>query len=93
MSLNGSYTLGPLLRSRRTRRAFNQTSAGYLKPDDPSNSTPGHCVQDRRHLATLTVGYLSPGGRRRGERAVVSNWRLSGLVSARTGDRLNIIDR
>ncbi len=90
LSLNGSYTLGSCFGLPNQAR-FNQTSAGYLKPDDPEFDA-GPCVQDRRHMGTLTVGYLTPEVDAAALRAVVSNWRLSGIVSARTGDRINIID-
>jgi hypothetical protein len=90
VSLNGSYTLGRCFGLPNQPR-FNQTSAGYLKPDDPEFDA-GPCTQDRRQIATLTVGYLTPEVNRAALRAVVSNWRLSGIVSARTGNRINIID-
>jgi hypothetical protein len=90
VSLNGSYTLGTCFGLPNQAR-FNQTSAGYLKPDDPEFDA-GPCVQDRRHVATLTVGYLTPEVNAAALRAVVSNWRLSGILNARTGDRINIID-
>ena len=90
VSLNGSYTLGRCYGLPNQPR-FNQTSAGYLKPDDPEFDA-GPCTQDRRHIATLTVGYLTPEVDSAALRAVVSNWRLSGIVSARTGNRINIID-
>jgi hypothetical protein len=90
VSLNGNYTLGRCYGLPNQPR-FNQTSAGYLKPDDPEFDA-GPCIQDRRHLATLTVGYLTPEVDSAALRAVVSNWRLSGVVLARTGDRINIID-
>ena len=90
VSLNGSYTLGSCYGLPNQPR-FNQTSAGYLKPDDPEFDA-GPCVQDRRHIGTLTVGYLTPEVGNAAVRAAVSNWRLSGIVSARTGNRINIID-
>jgi hypothetical protein len=90
VSLNGSYTLGRCFGLPNQPR-FNQTSAGYLKPDDPEFDA-GPCVQDRRHIGTLTVGYLTPEAGNAALRAMVSNWRVSGILSARTGNRINIID-
>jgi len=90
VNLNGSYTLGSCFGLPNQAR-FNQTSAGYLKPDDPEFDA-GPCIQDRRHVATLTVGYLTPEMANATARALLSNWRLSGVVNARTGDRINIID-
>jgi hypothetical protein len=90
VSLNGTYTLGSCFGLPNQAR-FNQTSAGYLEPDNPEFDA-GPCIQDRRHIGTLTVGYLTPEVDSAALRAVVSNWRVSGIVSARTGDRINIID-
>src|SRR5439155_26307128 len=50
----------------------------------------GPCDQDRRHLGTLNVGYQTPAVGNAAMRAIVSNWRVSGILSARTGSRLNI---
>ena len=58
MSLNGSYTLSQC-KGTPTATGFNQQSAGYLKPDDPSFDA-GYCDQDRTHLARLTMGYETP---------------------------------
>jgi hypothetical protein len=90
ISLNGSYTIGSCYGLPNQPR-FNQTSAGYTDPNNPE-ADAGPCIQDRRHIGTLTVGYLTPDVGSATLRAVVSNWRVSGIVSARTGDRINIID-
>ena len=90
VSLNGNYTLGHCYGLPNQSR-FNQTSAGYKDPANPE-ADAGPCPQERRHLATLTVGYLTPEVDSAALRAVISNWRVSGIVSARTGDRINIID-
>jgi hypothetical protein len=89
ISLNGNYTLSRC-KGTPTALTFNQQSAGYLKPDDPSFDA-GYCDQDRRHLATLTVGYETPDADNAVLRAIVSDWRLSGILAARSGNRLNII--
>jgi hypothetical protein len=88
LSLNGNYTLSRCV-GTPTAVTFNQQSAGYLKPDDPSFDA-GYCDQDRKHLATLTLGYETPNVGSRGLGAIASHWRLSGIISARSGDRLNI---
>jgi hypothetical protein len=89
VSLNGSYTLSRCV-GTPTATTFNQQSAGYLKPDDPSFDA-GYCDQDRTHLATLTTGYVTPDVDGAAMRALVSNWRLSGILSVRSGSRLNIV--
>ena len=59
VSLNGNYTLSQCIGHAADQPRFNQTSAGYLNPDDPAFDA-GYCDQDRTHLATLTMGYETP---------------------------------
>jgi len=88
MSLNGSYTLSRC-KGTPTTNDFNQTSAGYSDPDNPAFDA-GYCDQDRTHLGTLSAGYLTPDVASGVVRALASNWRLSGIFTARSGTRLNI---
>ena len=88
VSLNASYTLSKC-EGTATANTFNQTSAGYSIPDDPDFDA-GYCDQDRRHLGSLNAGYQTPEVGNRVVRALASNWRLSGILSARSGSRLNI---
>ena len=88
MSLNASYTLSKC-EGTATALTFNQTSAGYSIPGDPDFDA-GYCDQDRRHLGTLNAGYQTPEVGNGVVRALASNWRLSGILSARSGSRLNI---
>ena len=89
VSLNGNYTLS-VCKGTPTATTFNQQSAGYLKPNDPSFDV-GYCDQDRRHLANMTVGYETPEVGSGVVRTIASHWRASGIVGARSGNRLNII--
>ena len=89
MSLNANYTLSNC-KGTATANDFNQTSAGYTNPDNPEFDA-GFCDQDRRHLGTLNAGYQTPVVGNGVVRALASNWRLSGILSARSGSRLNII--
>ena len=88
LSLNGNYTLS-VCKGTPTAATFNQQSAGYLKPNDPSFDA-GYCDQDRRHLATLTAGYETPEVGTGALRVAVSHWRVTGILNARSGNRLNI---
>jgi hypothetical protein len=88
VSLNTSYTLSRC-KGTPTTNDFNQTGAGYSDPDNPDLDA-GYCDQDRRHLATLNMGYQTPAVGSGVLRAVASNWRLSGILNARSGKRLNI---
>jgi hypothetical protein len=88
VSLNGSYTLGRCV-GTATATTFNQTSAGYSIPDDPDFDA-GYCDQDRKHLGTFNAGYQTPEVGNGVVRALASHWRVSGILTARSGDRLNI---
>ena len=88
ISLNANYTLSQCRGTPQNPR-FNQTSGGYQKPDDPSFDE-GYCDQDRRHLATTTVGYEIPQLGNGALGALASHWRFSGILNARSGNRLNI---
>ena len=88
VSVNGSYTLSKCT-GTTTTTAFNQTSSGYLKPDDPSFDA-GPCDQDRTHLATLTAGYETPEAGTGMLRTLTSHWRVTGILNARSGNPLNV---
>ena len=82
VSFNGNYTLSKCTGTPQNPR-FNQSSAGYLDPNNPSFDD-GYCDQDRTHLATLTVGYETPEvGNDAALRALASHWRLSRASSTR----------
>ena len=89
VSVNGNYTLSRCT-GTATTNSFNQTSTGYTDPSNPSYDE-GPCDQDRRHLATLSTGYETPEFGNAALRAIASHWRLSGILNARSGSRLNII--
>jgi hypothetical protein len=88
VSLNASYTLSKC-EGTATALTFNQTSAGYSIPNDPDFDA-GYCDQDRKHLGTLNAGYQTPDVGAGVVRALASKWRLSGILTVRSGDRLNI---
>jgi hypothetical protein len=86
LSLNGNYTLG------RCFGLENQSSpvfgVGYTNPADPDLDR-GYCTANRTHIANVTVGTETP--RLAGVAgAVASNWRVSGILSVRSGGPLNI---
>ena len=88
VSLNASYTLSKC-EGTATATTFNQASAGYSIPNDPDFDA-GYCDQDRRHLGSLNAGYQTPEVGSGIARVLASNWRLSGILTVRTGSRLNI---
>jgi len=88
VSLNGNYTLSRC-EGNTLPNGFPQISNGYLKPDDPDFDR-GNCPQNRTHLATFTMGFQTPRFADAALRAAASNWRLSGILSARSGTWLDV---
>jgi len=74
----------------KTPNTFSQIASGYTNPDDPEFDK-GYCDQDRRHLASVTVGAETPsfGGGALG--VLASRWRASGIVTIQSGARIDII--
>ena len=88
VSINGSYTLSRCW-GTTTTTAFNQTSSGYTDPNNPEFDA-GPCDQDRTHLGSLTMGYETPQAGSGILGALASHWRVTGILNARSGNRLNI---
>jgi hypothetical protein len=92
VSINANYTLSKCegTPTALVSATFNQISAGYTDPNNP-DADAGYCDQDRTHLGTLNMGYQTPEVGDGVVRALASNWRVSGILSARSGSRLNVI--
>ncbi|MSO30027.1 MAG: hypothetical protein EXQ48_03665 [Acidobacteria bacterium] len=88
LSLSGNYTLSHCV-GNTTPAGFPQISAGYLKPDDPDFDR-GNCVQSRNHIANFTAGIQTPQFAKAALRALASDWRVSGILSARSGSWLTV---
>ena len=93
MSLNGNWTWGRCFGLQLGRGGGGGSGSGgggtYANPDDLDYDR-GHCDWDRTHLANLTLGYQTPEFSNAALRALASNWRVSGIVSARSGDWLTV---
>jgi hypothetical protein len=89
VTVNGNYTWSQCIGTPANGASMPQSSTGYLEPDNPDFDR-GHCTQDRTHLASFTAGYVTPQVANRTLRVLVSDWRLSGILSARSGSWLNI---
>jgi len=93
LSLNGNWTWGRCFGLQLGRGGGGGSGSGgggpYAKADDLDYDL-GHCDWDRTHLANLTVGYQSPQFTGAVLRALASDWRLAGIVSARSGDWLTV---
>jgi hypothetical protein len=89
ISLNGNYTLSYCKSDTTVTGGWLQFTEGYLKPDDPSFDR-GNCVESQRHIANISVGAQTPQFARPWLRTLASDWRLSGIVNARSGNWLNV---
>ena len=69
-------------------RTGAQFGIGFVDPSNPYYDR-GHCDRGRTHLANLTVGAQTPEFGNAALRAVASNWRISGILNARSGSWLN----
>jgi hypothetical protein len=87
ISVNGNYTLARCFGLDWANTGGN--AGGYTNPDDPDYDR-GHCPQDRTHIANVTVGAQTPQFGGAVARAVASNWRVSGILSARSGSWLTV---
>ncbi len=89
LSIGANYTWSLCVGNATQGSSFSQISSGYTNPADP-NFDRGHCLQDRTHLSNSTVGYETPHFAQPALRAIAADWRISGIITARSGDWLNV---
>jgi hypothetical protein len=89
VSATGNYTLSKCETDTEVSGSFTQFSASYTDPANPSYDL-GNCTSNRTHIANFTVGYLTPQLANAALRAVASDWRLSGILTARSGSWLTV---
>jgi Carboxypeptidase regulatory-like domain len=87
ISLNGNYTWSRCFGLEMPTGA--QFGIGFVDPSNPDYDR-GHCDQDRTHLANFTVGAQTPAFGNAALRTVASNWRVSGILNARSGSWLTV---
>jgi hypothetical protein len=88
ISLNGNYTWSRCFGLEMPTGA--QFGIGFVDPSNPDYDR-GHCDADRTHLANLTVGYQTPAFGNAAVRTIASNWRVSGILTARSGPWMTIL--
>jgi hypothetical protein len=88
LTVSGNYTFSKCV-GTATPGSFPQIASGYTNPDNP-DMDKGHCDQDRTHLANVTAGWQTPQLDNKALGLLASNWRLTGIVSMRSGAWLNI---
>jgi hypothetical protein len=91
VSLSGNYTVSRCFGDPALQTGgFPQIANGYTNPNDFSFDR-GYCDQDRRHIGVLVAGVRTPRIDNGALRAAFSDWRISGIFSARSGQPLNVI--
>ena len=88
MTVSGNYTFSNCV-GTATPGSFPQIASGYTNPDNP-DMDKGHCDQDRTHLGNITAGYETPQLGNKVLRILASNWRVTGIYTARSGQWINI---
>jgi hypothetical protein len=89
VSLSGNYTISRCLTDTQVSGSFIQFSSGYTDPNNPAYDR-GNCSHNQRQIANFTVGYLTPDLSPFVLRALLSDWRVSGIVNARSGTWLTV---
>jgi hypothetical protein len=88
-NLAGNYTFSHCKADTYYSGAWFQFEEGYLDPANPSFDR-GNCVSDRKHIANLSLSVQTPQFDSAALRAVASDWRVSGIVNARSGSWLTV---
>jgi hypothetical protein len=89
LSLSANYTLSHCETDTEVGGSWLQFEEGYQKPDDPSFDR-GNCGNNRRQIGNVSVGAQTPQFSNTALRIVASDWRVSGILSARSGGWLTI---
>ncbi|MBI4888856.1 MAG: TonB-dependent receptor [Acidobacteria bacterium] len=91
LSLNGNYTVSRCFGDPSFQTGgFPQIANGYTDPQHPEFDR-GYCDQDRTHLGIFVAGVQAPEQTGRLADALLSDWRVSGILSARSGRPVNVI--
>ena len=91
LNVSGNYTLSRCWGHPSFQTGgFPQIANGYTNPEDPDFDI-GYCDQDRTHIGVLSVGALTPQFSSSAMRVAFSDWRVGGILSARSGQPINVI--
>jgi hypothetical protein len=89
LSLTGNYTLSKCEGHATQGGTTPNINSGYVNPNDIDYDY-GACTQDRRHVFNATASVMTPEFANAVARALGSNWRVSGIFSARSGEPLTV---
>ena len=91
VSLSGNYTLSRCFGDPAFQTGgFPQIANGYTDPAHPEFDR-GPCDQDRTHIGVFNAGVQVPRFDNRAARVALSDWRVAGIFSARSGQPINVI--
>jgi TonB-dependent receptor-like protein len=87
---DGNYTISKCEADTYYSGGFFNFDDGYQLPDDPSFDR-GNCVQNRTHIGNVSLTYQTPRFASRVLGALASDWRVAGVVNARSGQWLTVL--
>jgi hypothetical protein len=87
VSYSANYTLSKC--TGLPSQQLPNVQSGWTNPNNPAFDR-GACDLDHRHVANITGSYQTPRLTSRGA-ALVSDWRISGLLRAQSGGPLNVV--
>ena len=89
VSVNGNYTWSQCETDTDGSGQFTQLDSGYSDPNNPSRDR-GNCSGNRTHIGNFTLGFETPQFASPALRIVASGWRMSGILSVRSGSWLTV---
>ena len=89
LSISANYTLSHCEADTEVGGSWLQFEEGYLKPEDPSYDR-GNCGNNRRQIGNVSLGAQTPTFSNTALRVLASDWRVSGIFSARSGGWLTV---
>jgi hypothetical protein len=88
-NVSANYTLSKCEGHPSAGGTTPNVSTGYNDPDNIDYDY-GACSTDRRHVFNLTAGIRTPAFENRALRALVSDWRVSGIYRVSSGSPLTV---
>ena len=90
LGFDSNYTISNCEADTYYSGGFFNYDDGYQKPDDPSFDR-GNCVSNRTHIGNVSVTYQTPQLATPVLGALASDWRISGVFNARSGQWLTVV--